>query len=192
MKTIPLGTELLRQRRSAKSAAAGRDLRVIRGMVPEATVDWPQRPSAKILSERIPLFFIGRDPDGFWLARHADSPIGGLFLRRRSAMNFAKRACAPIPCATMVLAEPHRLDTENRGNRLAPRLRPAMRLARRLTASSSAFAATLFAKARAVGDRLSRAYIEDRMLRAALEVDFYRGRYKHSNKNDDDLPIVGS
>ena len=28
------------------------------------------------------------------------------------------------------------------------------------------------------------------MLRAAIEVELYRGRYKHSNKNDDDLPIV--
>ena len=28
------------------------------------------------------------------------------------------------------------------------------------------------------------------MLNAALEVELYRGRYKHSNKNDDDLPIV--
>jgi hypothetical protein len=136
------------------------------------------------------LFFISRDADGFWLARHADLPIGGLFLRRRSAMNFARRACAPISCATMILAEPHTLDTENRGNRLAPRLRPARRLARRLTATLSALAATLFAKARALGARLSRAYVEDRMLRAALEFDLYRGRYKHSNKNDDDLPIV--
>ena len=29
------------------------------------------------------------------------------------------------------------------------------------------------------------------MLGAALEVELYRGRYKHSNKNDDDLPVVG-
>lgn len=194
MKTTPSGTELLRQRRTAKSAAAGcgHSLRLIGGMVPEATVGWPRRPAPGILNERIPLFFISRDADGFWLARQAESPIGGLFLRRRSAMNFAKRASAPIPCATMMLAEPHTLDTENRGNRLAPRLRPAMRLARRLTAASSALAATLFAKARARGARLSRAYVEDRMLRAAMEFELYRGRCKHTNKNDDDLPIVSS
>jgi phage tail tape-measure protein len=102
-------------------------------------------------------------------------------LRRRSALNFAKRASAPIPCATMMLAEPHALDTENRGNRLAPRLRPAMRLAQRLTAA-----------VRALGARISCAYVEDRMLRAAMEFDLYRGRYKHTNKNDDDLPIVSS
>ena len=186
MKTTPLGTGLLGQGR--KATPAGRGLRVIRGMVPEATVDWPQRPSPKFLSEGIPLFFISRDPDGLWLARHADSSIGGTFLRQRSAMNFAKRASAPIPCATMILDEPHRLDTENRGNRLAPHLRPAMRLARRLWAASGA----LVAKARAAGARLSRAYLEDRMLRAAMEAELYRGRYKHSNKNDDDLPIVSS
>jgi len=191
MKTTPLGTGLLGGQ-VAKSAGAERSLRLIRGMVPEATIDWPQRPSPKILNEGIPLFFISRDPDGFWLARNADLPVGGLFLRRRSAMNFAKRATAPIPCATMMLEEPHALDIENRGNWLAPRLRPAMRSARRLTASSSALAVTLFARARAVGSRLSRAYVEDRMLRAAMEFDLYRGRYKHTNKNDDDLPIVSS
>ena len=191
MNTTPLGTAQLGQGRTAEGAA-GRSLRVIRAASLEATVDWPQRPSPKILSDRIPLFFISRDPDGFWIARHADLPVAGLFLWRRSAMNFAKRVCAPIPCATMILAEPHALDTENRGNRLAARLRPAMRLVRRATAALSVLAAALFAKARAIGARLSRAYIEDRMLRAALEVELYHGRYKHSNKNDDDLPIVSS
>ena len=32
---------------------------------------------------------------------------------------------------------------------------------------------------------------EERILRAALEVEFYRRRYKPSNKNDNDLPVVG-
>lgn len=194
MKTTPSGTRLLRRPRTAKGAATGRghSLRLIRATLAKATAAWPRRPSPGLLSERIPLFYISRDTDGFWLARHADAAVGGLFLRRRSAMNFAKRFCAPIPCATMILAEPHALDTENRGNRLAPRLRPAMRLTRRLSATLSALAATFFAKLRALGARLSRAYVEDRMLRAAMEFDLYRGRYKHTNKNDDDLPIVSS
>lgn len=192
MKTTPSGTRWLRHLPTAKGAVPGRSrsVRLIRATVPEATSAWPRRPSPGILSERIPLFYISRDADGFWLARHADATVGGLFLRRRSAMDFAKRACAPTPCATMILEEPHALDTENRGNRFASRLRPAMRLMRCLSATSSAFAARLLAKARALGARLSRAYVEDRMLRAAMEFDLYRGRYKHSNKNDDDLPMV--
>lgn len=31
---------------------------------------------------------------------------------------------------------------------------------------------------------------EARMQRARLEAEFYRRRYKHTSKNDDDLPIV--
>ena len=31
---------------------------------------------------------------------------------------------------------------------------------------------------------------EARMQRAAIEAELYLNRYKHSSKNDDDLPIV--
>lgn len=31
---------------------------------------------------------------------------------------------------------------------------------------------------------------EARMHKAAIEAELYRNRYKHSSKNDDDLPIV--
>ena len=31
---------------------------------------------------------------------------------------------------------------------------------------------------------------EARMQRAAIEAELYRNRYKHSSKNDDDLPVV--
>jgi len=34
------------------------------------------------------------------------------------------------------------------------------------------------------------AIAEARMQRAQLEAEFYRRRYKHASKNDDDLPIV--
>ena len=34
------------------------------------------------------------------------------------------------------------------------------------------------------------AVAEARMQRAKLEAEFYLGRYKHTSKNDDDLPIV--
>ncbi len=38
--------------------------------------------------------------------------------------------------------------------------------------------------------RTLQAVAEARMHKAAIEVELYRNRYKHSSKNDDDLPIV--
>ncbi len=154
------------------------------------TMPWPKRPSPSVLSKSIPLFFIGRDNDGFWIACEAEHRIGGVFLSQRSALRFAQRCSEPTPCATMILEETHQLDIENRGNRLVGHIRPAKRLVRRLASKLAALVGTAIEKPRAIAARWSRAYIEDRMLRAALEVELYRGRYKHSNKNDDDLPIV--
>jgi hypothetical protein len=37
---------------------------------------------------------------------------------------------------------------------------------------------------------LAQVHAEAQMQRAKLEVELYRDRYKHSSKNDDDLPIV--
>ena len=195
MKTTPLGPDIPRQRRQATSpAAAGRKqgLRLIAGAVagPEATAEWPQRPNPGVLSERIPLFFISRDDDGFWLARHADLPIGGLFFSQRSAINFAKGYGGATPCATMILSESHKLDTENRGNRFAAQLRPVKRLLRRLPSKLFGVVGPSIAKARSIGARTSRARVENRALRRAMKVDLYCGQYKHTNKNDDDLPMV--
>ena len=119
------------------------------------------------------------------------SEIGGIFLSQRSALRFAQRCSEPTRCATMILEDTHNLDIENRGNRFAAQLRPTKRLVRRLASKLTALVGPAITKTRLIGTRLSRAYIEDRMLGAALEVELYRGRYKHSNKNDDDLPVVG-
>ena len=142
---------------------------------------WPRRPDAKVLSPSIPLFFISRDSDGFWVACDAEFRVGGSFFLRRSAVHFAQRHSAPTPCATMILEDLHELEIDNSGNRLVDRIRRAARLIK-------GFATRI----RLIAARLSRAYIEERMLRAAMEVELYRGRYKHSNKNDDDLPIVAA
>ena len=34
------------------------------------------------------------------------------------------------------------------------------------------------------------AFAEARMQRAKLEAELYRNRYRHTSKNDDDLPVV--
>jgi len=90
----------------------------------------------------------------------------------------------------MILEGTHNLDIENRGNLFAAEFRSAKRLARRLASKLAAVVGTIIVNVRVLGTRWSRAYIEDHMLRAALEARLYRGRYKHSNKNDDDLPVV--
>jgi len=155
-----------------------------------ATASWPERPAPSVLSKSIPLFFISCDNDGFWIACEADFRIGGIFLSQRSALRFAQRRSKPTGCATMILAETHNLDIENRGNRFVAQLRPARRLMMRLASKLATAAGPAIANVRALGARWSRAYFEHRLLKAALEVELYRGRYKHSNKNDDDLPIA--
>ena len=72
-----------------------------------------------MLSKSIPLFFIGRNRNGLWIAREGEGRVGGMFLLKQSALHFAQRKSAPAGCATMILAEPIELDTENLGNPLA-------------------------------------------------------------------------
>ena len=92
----------------------------------------PPRPSSEILSEAIPLFFIGRNEDGFWVARESDGRIGGIFLRKRSALRFANRSAQPGGCAIMFLSERLELDVENKGNPLVAHLAAAKRIVSRL------------------------------------------------------------
>lgn len=75
-----------------------------------------------IISESIPAFFIGRNEAGFWVARESHGRIGGLFLFKSAAVEFAKMASRPSPCALIFPSETFELDTENRGNPLIPQL----------------------------------------------------------------------
>ena len=86
---------------------------------------------ADILNASIPAFFIGRDKDGFWLARDSKGRAGGLFLLESSALAFARRRAWPSGCATVFSSEVLELDVENQGNPLIDHLRPLMRLANR-------------------------------------------------------------
>jgi len=100
-----------------------------------STTAWPQRPDGTILNETIPLFFVARDKDGFWIARNADVAIGGRFFFKYSALRFAGYYNAS---AIMVLTEVYSLDTRNTGNRFARLLRPTRRLLRDIASKSSA------------------------------------------------------
>lgn len=75
------------------------------------------RPDGSVLSESIPLYLIGRDHHGFWVAREIEGQCGGRFLRRRAAVQFAKTKSQPIGCALMIVEEPLELDVENQGSR---------------------------------------------------------------------------
>lgn len=105
---------------------------------PASVTRLPQRPDPSILSDAIPLFFIGQNRDGFWVARDADGRVGGIFVLKRSALQFADKNAPPVGCAKMFLSERFELDIENKGNPLVARLGAAKRVltrfARRLTA----------------------------------------------------------
>ena len=81
-----------------------------------------------VVSASIPTFFVGRNRDGFWLARDASGENGGVFLFKRSAMAFARRVSRPQGCAMVFLSERFELDLENHGNPLAGYLKPLVRL----------------------------------------------------------------
>ena len=81
-----------------------------------------------IVSDEIPAFFIGRNKEGFWVARDANGRIGGIFLLQNSAVSFAKRNSQPAGCATIFPSERFELDLENKGNPLVEYLGSLMRL----------------------------------------------------------------
>ena len=82
-----------------------------------------------IVSETIPAFFIGRNKDGFWVARDAKGRIGGLFLLEASALSFARNRSWPEGCATIYPSERFELDLANSGNPLVVHLGSLVRLA---------------------------------------------------------------
>jgi hypothetical protein len=75
-----------------------------------------QRPGPDVLSEAIPAVFIGRNSDGFWVVRDANRKFGGLFWRKRAALDFARRNAAPGGYAAVFPQARFELDIDNRGN----------------------------------------------------------------------------
>ena len=92
-----------------------------------AVAKFPRRPDLSTISESIPLFFIGRNGNGHWIAREAEGRTGGLFLLKRSALRFGQKNSGPSGCATMLLADRLELDVENHGNPLVAWLAAALR-----------------------------------------------------------------
>ncbi|MET3912364.1 hypothetical protein ABID59_006735 [Bradyrhizobium sp. S3.3.6] len=86
-----------------------------------------------VISTAIPVFFIGRNNAGLWVAREASGQVGGLFLFKSSAVDFAQRQSAPTRCALVFPTESFELDVENRGSFLIVLAAAARQLLARVT-----------------------------------------------------------
>lgn len=117
-----------------------------------ATITAQFRPlDPSVVSGTIPAFLIGRNMEGFWVARDAQGQIGGIFLLENSAVSFAKGNSVRRGCATPLLSEGFEPDFEDRGNPLARPLASWIRLMHR----SQQLLATFFDKTAKVVRRIS-------------------------------------
>jgi hypothetical protein len=87
-----------------------------------------RRPDPDVLNASIPVFYVGRNADGLWVARKADASSGGVFLLKCSAMRFARQARPPFAAAIITLTDGVELDIANSGNRYAARFATARRV----------------------------------------------------------------
>ena len=145
------------------------------------------RPHWSILNESIPMFLIGRNSAGFWVACNSDGVRQGEFSSKASAVFFAQQQSAPRGCALMFVTEPLEaisaaLETETSGLPPAAKEGPMTIITH--------FFLTALVKTGTFLRHVVNAIIEAREQKALIETQLYRGRYKHSSKFDDDLPIV--
>jgi hypothetical protein len=151
---------------------------------PNTLVKFPKRPDLTAVSETIPLFYIGQNNRGFWVAREADGRCGGLFLLRRSAVRFAQQKSAPAGCATMFLDEPRELDVVNEGNRIVEPLAAVIDLVRRRAPTFTAIVAMAIAKWRKFDTQILCLCAGELKDRDASEL--VRCRYTVASKNNGD------
>jgi len=130
MIAVQLMSPDLSRRQELRPSAREREGSGILQVEKPPTVTAQFRPlDAGIVNEAIPAFFIGRNKEGFWVARDVKGRIGGIFLLESSALSFARRNSRPAGCATIFPSERLELDLENNGNPVVAYLRPLMRLA---------------------------------------------------------------
>ena len=75
-----------------------------------------------IVSEAIPAFFIGRNKDGFWVARDAKGKIRGSFPVQELRPVLCKAEQPARGCATIYPSVRFELDLDNKGNPLVAQL----------------------------------------------------------------------
>lgn len=149
---------------------------------------FPRRPNLHVLSEAIPLFYIGRNRHRFWVARDAEGRTGGLFLREQSALRFAQRQNA-TGCAIMPLSGPIELDIENQGNRIAVPVGAIIDLATRRVPLLANFVGMVIAEWHKLIVQISNVLVSGRKHRAAAERELFRNQHWLASKSDEDLPV---
>jgi hypothetical protein len=149
----------------------------------------PSRPDDTVLSKSIPLFFIGRNQSGFWIARESAGRCGGLFLFRWSAARFARRNGLAGACATMLVEHSIELDLPNQGSRLVELIARTTDIVKRRAPFVTNLIGVVIAGWRKLDAQISCAFTDHRRNREAIENDLFGGEYKLVSKNDDNLPI---
>jgi hypothetical protein len=149
----------------------------------------PTRPDDTVLSDAIPLFFIGRNHNGFWVARESTGRCGGLFLLRRSAARFARRNGLSGGGATMLVDHPIELDLANRGSKLAELMAALADVVNRRAPRVGKLIGMAIAKLRSLDSQISRVLDGHRRNRDAVENELFGSEFTLASKNDDDLPI---
>jgi hypothetical protein len=138
----------------------------------------PQRPDSTIVNEAIPLFAIGRNKAGLWVARDCDSPIGGAFWSKTAAIRFAKRTNGS-DCALMFVAGRLELDQASPQAAHGPNSATSQ-IAKAIAAIKLRIKCFLLA-------RKNVSKLSDQ--KTLIEKELYGNRYRHRSKSDDDLPI---
>jgi hypothetical protein len=154
------------------------------------TAPLPTRPDDTVLSDSIPLFFIGRNHNGFWVAREAAGRCGGLFLSRWSAARFARRNGLASGGATMLVGHSIELDLPNHSSRLVELIATIIGIVRRRAPLVATFIGMAIAEWSKLDSRIAHALNGHRRNREAIENDLFGGEYKLASKNDDELPIL--
>jgi hypothetical protein len=141
------GPDLSRRQTPARSIAAneqdGERSRILPAGKPATVTAQFQLLDPGIVNDAIPAFFIGRNMEGFWVARDVKGRIGGIFLLENSAVSFARKNSLPAGCATIYPSERFELDLEDKGNPLVGHLRSLARLTVRPRRQVAAFIGNL-------------------------------------------------
>jgi hypothetical protein len=159
------------------------------GVPPWQIAPFPTRPDDTVLNNSIPLFFMGRNHNGFWVVRDAAGRCGGLFIFRWSAARFARKNGLASGGATMLVKHPFELDLPNQGGRFAELIATTADVAKRRVPFLTNLVGAVIAEWRKLDRRISGALADHRRNRQAIENDLFGGEYQLASKNDDDLPI---
>jgi hypothetical protein len=150
--------------------------------VQSQTAQLPPRPDQTVLSDSIPLFCIGRNRSGFWVAREPQGRCGGLFLFKDSAVRFARKKSSPRGCATMLVEHTIELDLPNQGSRLVELITTTIDIVRRHVPLVTTFIGMAIAEWRKLDAQIKHMLTDHRRSREAIENDLFRGENRSKER----------